>query len=102
MTSLISAMIISVMIIIIISSQIRPVVQAAKPKLKNADNLKPSIFFEELQLRHLCEEEDWIAQFLPIRSKWTKCLGFKKIFLPTERPRLKKSTFRLLEKFLDI
>lgn len=71
-------------------------------KTNKPEYLKPSIYFEELQLRPLCEQEEWIEQFRPIRSRWTKCLGFQKIFLPTERYRLKKSTNKLIEKFINV
>ena len=64
---------------------------------------KPSILFEHLQLRPLCEEEQWITQLRQVRSKWTKCLGFVKIFLPTERRSgLRQSTLKLVDNFLDI
>lgn len=73
-----------------------------KVNVKKPEYLKPSIYFEELQLRPLCEQDEWIEQFRPIRSRWTKCLGFQKIFLPTDRNNLKRSTIKLLEKFANV
>ena len=69
---------------------------------KQKQHTKPSILFEELQLKSLCETEQLIKQFQPIRTRWTKCLGFRKIFLPTEQAYLKRSTIKVLNHFLDV
>lgn len=101
---ILSVLVSSTLITIFFFSQTLSASQAKDKKVnvKKPEHLKPSIYFEELQLRPLCEQDEWIEQFRPIRSRWTKCLGFQKIFLPTDRNNLKRSTIKLLEKFANV
>lgn len=47
-------------------------------------NLKPSIHFNDLELKLLCEPRELRREFLKkFRSKWTKCLGLGRIYFPT-------------------
>ncbi|KAH9425387.1 hypothetical protein DERP_005994 [Dermatophagoides pteronyssinus] len=46
-------------------------------------NLKPSIHFNDLELKLLCEPRELRKQFSKkLRTKWTKCLGLGRIYFP--------------------
>ena len=102
MSSLLTLTVTCTFWLLLLSSLLIPAVQLAKAKLPQPESLKPSLYFTELQLRPLCETEEWIAQFKAVRSRWTKCLGFQKVFLPPEVPTLRRATRKLLEKFANV
>lgn len=77
----------------------------AKPKVK-LDSLKPSIHFDDLELKSLCDNEELRSQFpQKLRSKWIKCLGLGKIYFPFsnnehQKRSLDENTWKRLRLFL--
>lgn len=73
-----------------------------KKEEKKKDPVKHVLKFEDLGLKVLCEEEDWKAQFRPIKYKLAKCLGLEKIILDeSERPPGDKGHGSLFSPFGD-
>ena len=42
--------------------------------------------WKDLSLKTICEEEEWRAQFEPVREKFSKCLGLKKLVMDDNDP----------------
>ena len=53
---------------------------------KPEPDIELNMKWKDLSLKTICEEEEWKAQFEPIREKFTKCLGLKKIVLDENDP----------------
>lgn len=57
-----------------------------RKQIKAEPNVELKIRWKDLSLKTICEEEEWKAQFEPVREKFTKCLGLKKIIVDENDP----------------
>lgn len=42
--------------------------------------------WKDLSLKTICEEEEWRAQFEPVKDKFARCLGLKKLVMDDSDP----------------
>ncbi len=57
-----------------------------RKQIKAEPNVELKMRWKDLSLKTICEEEEWKAQFEPVREKFTKCLGLKKIIVDENDP----------------
>ena len=51
--------------------------------------------WKDFTLKTICEEEEWRAQFEPIKDKFAKCLGLKKIIMDENDPENDEDRFSM-------
>ena len=64
----------------------KPVGAEARGQKKPEPDMELNMRWRDLSLKTICEEEEWKAQFEPIRDKFAKCLGLKRIFTDDNDP----------------